>query len=175
MDAESASDWKEQELDAVLSDAVELIKSKARELWLDSDAKGREWERQFFQQCLLRGLTIEDAAGRSDGRVCGLSIQCKNIDRIDRGWIDISNMRPVKSKGGMRGYTRDEIDVFAIRHRGRVFLVPTDSICVDGVRIAGSVRLSDIEQFENNWTVFCAGYVAPRLERQSLLFGEDAT
>lgn len=174
MEADSAKDWKEKELDKVIQTAVSLIRSKARELWMDSDAKGRQWEQEFFQECLSRRLVIERSDGRADGLVCGLKVQCKSIDRIQRGWIDIANMRPVKSKGGLRGYTRDEVDVFVVRHRGRVFIIPADSITPDGVRIAGSVRLSDIEQFQNNWSVFAEGYAAPRLERQSLLFGEEA-
>jgi hypothetical protein len=175
MEADSAKDWKEKELDAVIQTAVSLIKSKALELAMDSDAKGRQWEREFFDKCLSLGLgPIEDVSGRADGRVRSKNVQCKSIDRITNGWIDISNMRPVKSKGGLRGYTRDEVDVFAIKHRGRVFLVPTDSICADGIHIAGKVRISDIQQFDDNWAVFDDGYISPRIDGQSLLFGDEA-
>jgi hypothetical protein len=133
---------------------------------LDSHGKGKQWEEDFFGMCRTRGLPVEPPIGRDDGKVSGLKVQCKAIDRVHKGWIDIANMRPVKANGGARGYLRSEVDVIALRHHGSVFLIPADCLICDHGVIRGRVRLKDVVEFENNWSVFDPDYAPPSTSRQ---------
>jgi hypothetical protein len=133
---------------------------------LDSHGKGKQWEGDFFGMCRTRGLYVEPPIGRDDGKVSGLKVQCKAIDRVHNGWIDIANMRPVKANGGARGYLRSEVDVIALRHHGCTFLIPADWLLCDQGVIRGRVRLKDVVQFQNNWSVFDPDYAPPSTSRQ---------
>ena len=133
---------------------------------LDSHGKGKQWEEDFFGMCRTRGLHVEPPIGRADGKVSGLKVQCKAIDRAHNGWIDIANMRPVKANGGARGYLRSEVDVIALRHRGIAFLIPADWLLCDQGLIRGRVRHKDVVQFEANWSVFDHDYQPPSTSRQ---------
>lgn len=134
---------------------------------VDSHEKGKRWEGDFAQECQKRGLHIAGGTGREDMLVNGLKVQCKAIDRVTgRGWVDIANMRPVKSNGGRRGYLRVEVDVVALRTRGRVFLIPADHINAHDGMLSPRVLIDDISAFENGWGVFASSYKPPKRDRQ---------
>lgn len=132
----------------------------------DSHRKGKQWEHEFSEMCKSRGLCVEESRGREDKNVGGLKVQCKAIDRVHDGWIDIANMRPVKANGGTRGYLRCEVDVVALRSQGRVYLIPADWLLCDGGTIRGRVKAADVRKFQDNWSVFDADYEPPATARQ---------
>jgi hypothetical protein len=132
----------------------------------DSHQKGMAWQSQFARIARNRGLVVEPGTGRSDLVVTGKRVQCKNIDSVRGRMIDISNMRPVKANDGHRGYLAHELDVLALLHCGKIFLIPRDSICDERGVIAGKVSTSFIAQFQDNWGVFDVTYVPPKRDRQ---------
>lgn len=132
----------------------------------DSHRKGKQWEHEFSEMCKSRGLCVEESCGREDKNVGGLKVQCKAIDRVQNGWIDIANMRPVKANGGTRGYLRREVDVVALRSQGAVYLIPADWLLRDDGTIRGRVKAADVRQFQDNWSVFDADYQPPPTARQ---------
>jgi hypothetical protein len=163
---DSAGEWKRQKL-RVLFD---YVLREVMAIMADSHEKGAQWERDFIEMAAERNLPIEPSTGREDCVVAGLRTQCKSIDDIRGGWIDISNMRPVKSNDGFRGYLRSEVDVLALRHRGRVFLIPATFIQRDDGRLRGRVHESQLGEFENLWDVFDCNYQPPERSRQGTLF-----
>jgi hypothetical protein len=140
----------------------------------DSHQKGKRWQSEFEYECHSRGLVVEQAKGREDFVVNGLKVQCKAVDR-NEGGIDISNMRPVKSNNGMRGYLRTEADVFALRHKDSVFLIPSDVLDRGNGVLRGRVSLQEIQEFKDCWGVFSVDYVPAIKSRQHYLFvgGQD--
>jgi hypothetical protein len=152
--------WRE------LGKAVFAIWSHMQSHPQDSHRKGKQWESDFFGMCRMRGLHVHPPSGREDAKVNGLKVQCKAIDRVHNGWIDIANMRPVKANGGTRGYLRSEVDVIALRHHGGVFLIPADWLLCDDGTIRGRVKFEDVRQFEDNWPAFGRDYVPPSTTRQ---------
>jgi hypothetical protein len=131
----------------------------------DSHRKGSRFEREFKQMAIDRQLVVEKGVGRADCCISGLKTQCKAIDRYEGG-IDIANMRAVQANNGVRGYLRSEIDVMALRHRSRLFIIPADYLQRDNGVLKPKVRLKEIEQFENNWSVFDTDYVPPPRDKQ---------
>lgn len=139
----------------------------------DSHQKGMAWQSRFAEMAVARGLVVEKGEGRADWVVSGKKVQCKNIDAVRGGMIDISNMRPVKSNGGHRGYLAHELDVLALLHLSQVYLIPRSSICDDQGVINGRVRPEFIKQFHENWAAFDCEYVPPRRDRQQTFLGRD--
>jgi hypothetical protein len=132
----------------------------------DSHRKGKRWEEDFLAMCRDRGLHVGPPGGREDANVNGSKVQCKAIDRIQNGWIDIANMRPVKANGGARGYLRCEVDVIALRHLGDVFLIPATCLSCDDGTIRGRVKLEQARVFQDNWSAFNPEYKPPAADRQ---------
>lgn len=141
----------------------------------DSHRKGMRWERDFRETCEQRGLSTSPPSGREDLLVNGRRTQCKAIDRIHEGWIDISNMRPVKANNGARGYLRSEIDVIALRSCGAIYLIPCDAVTKDCGAIRPRLRVSEIAHFQDNWSVYDFDYTPPACHRQRNLFSEQAS
>ena len=119
-----------------------------------------------------RSLFVSSSVSRADLLVNGKQVQCKNVDAERAGWIDISNRMPVKSNGGFRGYLASEVDVFALRHRGVVYLIPAEYLASSDGVIAKHVRVESIRQFKDAWAVFGSDYVAPVIAKQTRLFEE---
>jgi hypothetical protein len=148
--------------------SAELTKAMA-----DSHQKGMAWQQEFMALASGRGLHVSPGVGRADFVVAGKLVQCKAIDCVNaNGRIDASNMRPVKSNGGHRGYLAHEYDVLALLHLGEVFLIPSNLLCDERGVIAGSVSSSFIRQFKDNWGVFDANYIPPDKDRQQTFFDE---
>lgn len=155
---EGLQEWKRQRCEAFFARLAEIAFEMLPEFFPDSDQKGKRWESDFRSMCMERNLPVEPPSGREDLVVAGMRVQCKNVDESRNGTIDISNMRPVKANGGLRGYHSGEVDVFAIRHRGEVFIVPAVSVMgTDGV-VRKRVRLQSLVPFANNWGVFSNDY-----------------
>lgn len=136
----------------------------------DSHHKGMAWQSEFAAIARGKGLCVEAGIGRADWLTAGKRVQCKNIDSLRGGVIDISNMRPVKANDGHRGYLAHELDVLALMHLGEVFLIPRDAICDGSGVVAGRVSPSFIRQFRNNWAVFDAEYKPEPRARQQTFF-----
>lgn len=136
----------------------------------DSHQKGMAWQSEFRKLAADRSLPVEPGSGRVDCVVSGLKVQCKNIDSIRGGMIDISNMRPVKANDGFRGYLANELDVLALRHLGECFLIPSSAICDESGVIRGKVTTSFIKTFRENWAVFDAEYKRPARDYQQTFF-----
>jgi hypothetical protein len=139
----------------------------------DSHQKGMAWQSEFALLAGKRGLHVAPGDLRADLRVAGKRVQCKNIDAVTGKRIDISNMRPVLSNGGYRGYLAHELDVLALRHLGVLYLIPKDSICNERGQIASRVSLVSVSKFQDNWSVFQANYVPPPSDRQQTLFEQE--
>lgn len=165
------SAWKRQRFE-------ELLQRFSEEMWAlteDSHGKGMRWEEEFSRMAESRGLVVDRPIGRADLSVNGKQVQCKSIDRESGGWIDVSNMRPVKANGGLRGYLASEIDVLALRHRGDLYLIPSEYMANDAGVLQPRVRLDRLANFASGWGVFDAGYVAPSVPRQMRLFDDAAS
>jgi hypothetical protein len=167
---DSLDEWKRQKCQEFFLRLADVAFEMLPEFFPDSHRKGQVWETEFRAMCNERRLFVSEKTGREDLVVSGARVQCKNIDDIRNGVIDISNMRPVKSNGGLRGYHAGEVDVFAIRHRGDVFLVPASAIADENGRLKGRVSLAYINSFLNNWSVFDASYTPPPKSVQKPLF-----
>jgi hypothetical protein len=163
---ETAGEWKRKQL----RDILERFEQEIMEVMADSHEKGMRWEKEFVAEAKQRGFVVEAPTGREDWVVNGLKVQCKNIDDVRCGWIDISNMRPVKANSGFRGYLRIEIDVLALRHRGRIFLIPSSTLDDDSGRLRGRVTESEVQSFADNWSAFDRDYTPPVRDRQCDLF-----
>jgi len=138
----------------------------------DSHQKGMAWQLRFAELARSRGLVVDDGAGRADLLVSGKKVQCKNIDAVRDGMIDISNMRPVKANGNFRGYLAHELEVLALLHCGSIYLIPQESICDERGVIAGRVSRLFVSQFQENWSVFDFDYRPPARDRQKNFFVE---
>jgi hypothetical protein len=150
----------------VLCWGLQRFASAVVKIMADSHQKGTAWQLEFAALAVARGLVVDGVTGRPDLLVAGLKVQCKHIDSVRAGRIDISNMRPVKGNDGLRGYLSHELDVLALKHLGELFLIPKASICNSRGVISKSVNTSFIPQFRDNWGVFCRDYVVPARERQ---------
>jgi len=139
----------------------------------DSHQKGMAWQSQFTELARGRGLSVSEGHGRADLLVSGKKVQCKNIDAVRGGMIDISNMRPVKANGNYRGYFAYELEVLALLHCGIIYLIPQESICDERGAIASRVSRSFVSQFEENWSVFDCDYAPPARDRQKTFFVEE--
>jgi hypothetical protein len=162
------ANYRLEKVDSLLSELREQI------LLMDSNHKGKRWEEEFASTCHHRGMVVEPPLGREDLRVNGLRVQCKHIDQADdAGRIDIRNRMKVQSMGWVRGYTASECDVFVLKHREEVFLIPIPCMCGEDGFAYRSVCVSSIQPFKEAWGVFDTGYVPPRRPVQSLLFHGD--
>jgi hypothetical protein len=140
---------------------------------MDSHQKGAAWEAEFRAMAGARGLAVEPGKGRADTRVAGLLVQCKAIDAAKTAAISIANMRKVAANDGYRGYLRSEVDVFALRRHGEIYLIPSAFLDRGDGRLKGSVRQPAIEEFKDAWHVFDEGY-APPASQTEFSFPEEA-
>lgn len=166
------TETKRQQLDAILREAGERI-------WLllaDSHEKGKRWEREVESMAAARGLAVEPGDGRGDLKINGRIVQCKHIDASRSGdTLDIANMRPVGANGNHRGYLVGEYDVLALRHHDCIFMIPSQRLDAGDGTLRSRVRLSEIEEFRDAWTVFGDDYTPPKRASQlELVLEEDA-
>ena len=159
----SVSESKREVVRSLLRD----LEDRVLELMCDSHEKGKRWESDVAELANSRGLVVEPSDGRGDMKINGLVVQCKHIDAIRSGeTLDVSNMRPVNANDGHRGYVVGEYDVLALKHRDGVYLIPAQWMDTGNGTLAGSVRISHIQQFRNDWCVFDGNYVPPRRDEQ---------
>lgn len=156
-------DWKRQRFD-------ELLRRFGDDLWAlteDSHRKGARWEEDFARMAHERGFAVGTVIGRADLLVNGKRVQCKNCDMEKNGWVDISNRMPVKSNGGLRGYLASEVDVVALRHRDRVYLIPSAVLANESGVLQSRVQTDRLGPFVDGWGIFETGYVPPETHKQT--------
>ena len=117
----------------------------------DSHHKGKAFEEFVEEYARSLGLPVESASGRGDLIINGWRVQCKHVDEQRNGSVCISNMRPVKGEGGIRGYKVASIDYFAIKTLGRVFIVPVCELSADGLVVNQRVEVAALENREDDW------------------------
>lgn len=150
-----------QELTPVVDRIIELAQQE-----MSSHHKGAAWELRFIDLARDRGLDVrrsQQSEGRHDLWVAGVKVQCKHIDDIKGGCVDIDNMRPVKSQDNERGYRVGEYEVLALQCRGDIYLVPANEL-EDPNRpgfLRSKLRLENHQHAIGNWGVFDGQGKAP--------------
>ena len=130
---------------------------EAAQLEFSSHHKGMEWELLFCTIAEEKGLTVLSADNnRHDRIVAGKRCQVKHIDELRSGYVSIDNMRPVKANGGERGYLLSEYDIMVLKHRDKVFIIPSREM--EDVNRPGwvksKIRIANYRAFVDQWDLF---------------------
>lgn len=135
-----------------------------------SGVLGWSWEEEFKELCRNKGFKVKEPETldmRYDCIVNGYRVQCKYTN-TDSKRIDIRN----KNEQTKRRYTTYDFDVFAIKHKLDIYLIPSNNIKDENLKIVerqipliesiysvkpASLNIEDFSRFKDNWNYIKTG------------------
>ena len=134
----------------------------------DSHHKGIAFENLVREIAHGLQIVVDDSVGREDMILNGKRVQAKWIDELRGRQVPIDNMRPVKQNDGRRGYLLSEIDVFILKHRHQIYVIPSSRIAGADGMLLSRIDPSEYKDCIDNWSVF--DEMGPHGEGQHVLF-----
>lgn len=108
---------------------------------------GLGFESDFVDLCRERGLSAYTVKGKTwDVVANGLRVQCKHKDFAEE-WGGIRVAR------GQHKYAVGDYDVLAVRHKGRIYLIPANRLDRGDGTLATKIRVANVGRFADAWSV----------------------
>lgn len=128
-----------------------------------SRAVGLGFESEFVEMCKQQGLFAYTVRGKTwDVVANGQRVQCKHKDFAEP-WGGIRVAR------GQHKYAVGDYDVLAVRHRGRVYLIPAEHLNRGDGTLATKIRVARVARFADAWSVLRSP--GNELQKDCPLFG----